>query len=44
MKDIAAWPEYCKSLTPALIQACTMAPVSTGPAALVRELANSLPD
>lgn len=44
MKDTAAWPEYCKSLTPALIQACTMAPVSTGPAALVRELANTAPD
>ena len=44
MKDTAAWSEYCKSLAPALIHACTMAPVSTGPSALVRELANTAPD
>ena len=29
---------------PGLIHACTMAPVSTGPSALVRELANTAPD
>lgn len=44
MKDTAAWSEYCKSLAPALIQACTMAPVSTGPLALVRELGHTAPD
>lgn len=44
MKDVAAWSEYCKSLAPAISEACTRAPLAAGPAALGKELAKAAPD
>ena len=44
MKDIAAWSEYCKTISPSIIEACTVAPVSGGPGALGKELARTIPD
>lgn len=44
MNDVAAWPEYCKTLSPLLMEASVRAPVSAGPRALVKELARTAPD
>lgn len=44
MKEIVAWSEYCKTLSPILIEALVRAPVSAGPGALVKELARAAPD
>src|SRR5690348_8269216 len=44
MKEVAAWTEHCKSLSPAMTEACTRAPLSAGPAALVKELAKAVPE
>lgn len=44
MKDALAWTEYCKSLAPAVVETCARTTVSAGPAALVKELARSIPD
>lgn len=44
MKDIAAWFEYCKSLSPAMTEATAIASVSAGPGGLVKELGKAAPD
>lgn len=44
MKQIAAWSEYCKSLTPAILEACAAAPVAAGPGGLLKEMGKALPD
>ena len=44
MKDIAAWSEYCKTLAPAISEACVKAPVAAGPGTLTKELGKALPD
>lgn len=44
MKEALAWSEYCKSLAPAIVEACARTPVSSGPAGLVKALAQTLPD
>ena len=44
MKDITAWSEYCKSLSAPIIEACSLAPVGGGPAALSKELAKAAPE
>ena len=44
MKDPQAWPEYCKSLAPAIVETCTHTAVNTGPAGLVAALGNVIPE
>jgi len=44
MKEIAAWSEYCKTLAPAIIEACTQAPVAAGPGALGKALTKAAPE
>lgn len=44
MKEVVAWSEYCKTLSPIIIEASIRAPVSAGPAALTKELAKLAPD
>lgn len=44
MKDITAWTEYCKSLSAPITEACSLAPVSGGPAALSKELGKAAPE
>ena len=38
MKSTLAWMEYCKSLAPAIVEACARTAVSAGPSALVKAL------
>ncbi len=44
MKEALAWSEYCKSLSPAIVETCTTVAVSNGPGALVKALGQALPD
>ncbi|MDD2884800.1 MAG: hypothetical protein PHT48_07115 [Dechloromonas sp.] len=44
MKAHHAWTEYCKSLAPAIVEACTRTSVSAGNAGLVKALAATLPE
>lgn len=44
MKEVVAWSEYCKTRSPIVVEAAVRAPVSAGPAALVKELAKAAPD
>jgi hypothetical protein len=44
MKTNQAWIEYCKSLSPAIVEACARTPVSSGGASLARALSDALPD
>lgn len=44
MNSPATWSEKCKALAAPIIEACTVAPVASGPAALTREIARRLPD
>ena len=44
MKDPQAWPEYCKSLAPAIVETCTHTAVNTGPAGLVAALGSVVPE
>jgi len=44
MKEMLAWPEYCKSLAPAIVESCSKVPVSSGPGALVKALGQALHD
>jgi hypothetical protein len=44
MKQTLAWSEYCKSLSPAIVEACAKTPVSQGPAGLIKALSAALPD
>jgi hypothetical protein len=44
MKQNQAWTEYCKSLSPAIVETCAKTPVSAGPAGLIKALGNALPD
>ena len=44
MKEAQAWSEYCKSLSPAVVETCVNVPVSNGPGALVKALGQALPD
>jgi hypothetical protein len=44
MKETLAWSEYCKSLSPAVVETCTKVPVSSGPGALVKALSDALPE
>jgi hypothetical protein len=44
MKEVVAWSEYCKTLSPILIEASVRAPVSAGPGVLAKELARTAPD
>lgn len=44
MKETQAWPEYCKSLAPAIVETCARAQVGTGPSALIKDLGTALPD
>lgn len=39
-----AWTEYCKSLSPAIVEICTSTPVAAGPGALLKGLATALPE
>ena len=44
MKDTLAWTEYCKTLSPAIVETCAKTPVNAGPTALVKALGQALPD
>lgn len=44
MKDTLAWQEYCKNLAPSIQECCSRTPVSGGPAALVKQLDQELPE
>jgi len=44
MKETQGWSEYCKSLSPAIVETCTKVPVSGGPGALVKALSQALPE
>ncbi|AXS79724.1 hypothetical protein [Dechloromonas sp. HYN0024] len=44
MKQNQGWIEYCKSLSPAIVETCAKTPVNTGPAGLVKALGNALPE
>lgn len=44
MNETLAWSEYCKSLSPAVVETCTKVPVSSGPVAFVKALGLALPD
>jgi len=44
MKETLAWTEYCKSLSPAIVETCAKTAVSAGPAALVKALSHEIPD
>jgi hypothetical protein len=44
MKDKTAWPEYCATLSPLIVETCTSVPVSSGPGALVKALSLALPE
>lgn len=44
MKDTLAWQEYCKTLAPTIQECCSRSPVSGGPAALVKQLGDALPE
>lgn len=44
MKETLAWSEYCKSLSPAIVETCAKTAVSAGPGALVKALGAALPD
>jgi hypothetical protein len=44
MKQNQGWIEYCKSLSPAIVETCAKTAVSAGPAGLVKALSSSLPD
>ena len=44
MKLNQGWTEYCKSLSPAIVETCAKTPVNAGPAGLVKALGNALPD
>ena len=44
MKENQAWSEYCKSLSPAIVEASATVPVSSGPNALIKALGLALPD
>lgn len=44
MKQNQGWIEYCKSLSPAIVEICAKTPVSAGPSGLIKALSNALPD
>ena len=44
MKETLAWTEYCKSLSPAIVETCAKTPVSAGPATLVKALGAAIPN
>ncbi len=44
MKQNQAWSEYCKTLSPAIVESCTKTAVSAGPGALLKALGGALPD
>lgn len=44
MKQTLAWTEYCKSLSPAIVETCARTPVSAGPTALAKAIGNELED
>ena len=44
MKEILAWLEYCKSLSPSIIETCSKVAVSSGPGALVKALSLAQPE
>ncbi|MGB7501737.1 MAG: hypothetical protein WBM25_05000 [Azonexus sp.] len=44
MKQNQGWTEYCKSLSPAIVETCAKAQVSSGQAGLLKVLGNALPE
>lgn len=44
MKQNQGWIEYCKSLSPAIVEICAKTPVGSGSAGLLKALSNALPD
>ncbi|MBK7647859.1 MAG: hypothetical protein IPJ12_11980 [Betaproteobacteria bacterium] len=44
MKQNQGWIEYCKSLSPAIVETCAKTPLSAGQAGLVKALGTALPD
>ncbi|MBS1145315.1 MAG: hypothetical protein H6R14_2721 [Proteobacteria bacterium] len=44
MKQNQGWIEYCKSLSPAIVETCAKTPVNAGPSGLVKALGAALPD
>ena len=44
MKQNQGWTEYCKTLSPAIVETCAKAQVSSGPAGLLKVLGNALPE
>jgi len=44
MKQNQGWTDYCKSLSPAIVETCAKAQVSSGPAGLLKVLGNALPE
>ena len=44
MKTNQAWIEYCKSLSPAIVETCARTAVSAGGTSLARALHGALPD
>lgn len=44
MNAPTAWTEFGKTMTAPIVEACSVAPVTAGPAALVREIGRQLPD
>jgi hypothetical protein len=44
MKETQGWTEYCKSLSPTVVETCAKTPVSAGPVGLFKALSNALPE
>lgn len=44
MKESLAWLEFCKSMSPTIVEACTQTPATGDPGALVKALTNALPE
>ncbi len=44
MKEVLAWLEHCKSLSPAIVETCVGATVSSGPGGLVKALSQAIPE
>ncbi|MFZ4537025.1 hypothetical protein [Propionivibrio sp.] len=44
MNETLAWTEYCKSISPAIVETCAKAFVSSGPGAFVKALSLALPE
>lgn len=44
MNAVSSWTERAKTIEPAIVEVCTLVPVSAGPGALAKELSKHVPD